>query len=232
MNKLLRMLRQRMYYRAFIDPRDEREVVTRFHRLYYDLHQFGRTWKQTSWLGAPALKCPLDLWIYQEIMAEVRPHLVVETGTAGGGSALFLASICDLLGHGRVVTIDVADAPGRPRHSRITYVQGSSVDPAVVEGVRRQIAPEDRVLVILDSDHRRDHVLAELRAYGPLVTRGSYLVVEDSNLNGHPVHPEHGPGPTEAMEIFLAESRVFEVDREREKFLLTFNPGGYLRRVG
>ena len=99
-------------------------ITDAFHRLYYD----SETWKQTTWLGQPVQKCPLDLWVYQEILVETRPDLIVETGTYLGGSARFLASVCDELGYGRIVTIDVLEHPGRPRHRRITYVNGSSTD--------------------------------------------------------------------------------------------------------
>jgi cephalosporin hydroxylase len=92
--------------------------------------------------------------------------------------------------------------------------------------------PEDRVLVILDSDHSRDHVLEEMRMYADLVTPDSYLIVEDTNVNGHPVFPEFGPGPMEAVDAFLAERSDFIIDRSREKLLMTFNPGGYLKKAG
>lgn len=208
-------------------------AIDAFHRLYYDLAQTGGTWKDTYWFGVGVQKCPLDLWIYQELLFDVRPHLIVETGTCDGGSAYFLASICDLLGQGRVWTIDLDTlrAPSWPKHPRITYVAGSSTDPDVVRRVRNEAAMADCVLVILDSDHSRDHVLAELEAYAPLVTRDSYLIVEDTNVNGHPVSPEFGPGPLEALEKFLPDHPEFEVDSSREKLLLTFNPRGFLRRV-
>jgi len=183
-----------------------------FHRSYYDSY----IWQDTRWLGVPAYKCPFDLWVYQEILTEQRPDVIVETGTADGGSALFLASVCDLLGCGRVVTIDLE---GR-----------SSVDPEVLREVRRGIGRRDRVMVILDSDHSRDHVLAELRTYSSLVTPGQYLVVEDTNVNGHPLVPDFGPGPAEAVAEWLTGREDFETDRSREKFGFTFNPGGYLRR--
>ena len=203
-------------------------VIEAFHRLYYDSHD--TTWKQTSWLGRTVRKCALDLWVYQEILVETRPDLIVETGTYLGGSALYLASICDILRHGKVVTVDVSAPGGRPRHRRITYVQGSSVDPEVVARVRRRARRAKRIMVILDSDHSRDHVLRELELYSPLVSVGCYLVVEDTNVNGHPVLPDHGPGPMEAVTEFLATTDDFEVDDAREKLLLTFNPSGYLRR--
>jgi cephalosporin hydroxylase len=203
------------------------EVIDSFHRLYYD----RRVWKDTFWLGVPALKCPLDLWVYQELMFEVKPSVIVECGTYDGGSAAFLASICDLLKRGRIITIDIELREGRPKHRRVKYFLGSSTAPETVDFVRREIRPRDTVLVILDSDHRRDHVLEEMRLYAPLVTAGSYLIVEDTNINGNPVYPAFGPGPMEAVQEFLSDRHDFEVDRSREKFFVTFNPGGWLRRV-
>lgn len=203
-------------------------LVDLFHKLYYDARE--RTWTNTRWLGHHVLKNPLDLWVYQEILHELRPGLIVETGTWAGGSALFLAGICDLLGHGRVVSIDINPSPALS-HPRITWFTGSSTDAATREAVAAFAAlATGPVLVILDSDHTRDHVLAEMRSFAPFVTPGSYLIVEDTNVNGHPVSPEHGPGPMEAVEQFLAECPDFAPDRTREKFFLTQNPGGYLRR--
>ena len=203
-------------------------IVDRFHRLYYDNRQ--TTWGETYWLGHHVLKCPLDLWVYQEIVFELRPDLIVETGTYRGGSALFLASLCELQGRGEVVTIDSAKQKGRPRQKRITYLTGSSTSEQVLRQVQRRAQGKKRVLVIVDSGHSQEHVLAELRAYAPLATPNSYLIVEDANLNGHPVDPEHGPGPEEAVAAFLAENDGFVRDFSREKLLLTFNPGGYLRK--
>jgi cephalosporin hydroxylase len=112
------------------------------------------------------------------------------------------------------------------------YVSGrSSVDVEVLNEVRRVAAGVSPVMVIADSDHAANHVLEELRQYAPLVTVGSYFIVEDTNLNGHPVIPALGPGPAEAVDIFLNESPNFVQDTACERFLLTFNPGGYLRRV-
>lgn len=156
--------------------------------------------------------------------------MIVECGTAEGGSAFFLASICDLLEHGSVLTIDIAEYPDRPEHPRITYLKGSSTDADVIRQVEKLVGEQAPVLVILDSNHERDHVLEELRLYRSLVSPGSYMIVEDSNVNGHPVEPAFGPGPTEALEQFLRESDEFVIDRTREKFFLTFNPGGFLRK--
>lgn len=217
---------------------DERRVVDAFADLYYRRWQAGGQTIVLSWLGYQTLKCPLDLWVYQELLTELRPDWIVECGTRFGGSALYLACLCDLLGHGRVVTIDTDAAlqPVRPTHPRIDYLVGSSTDPAIVARVKELTGAgtatiRGKILVILDSAHDRDHVLAELHAYAPLVPPGSYIVVEDSNVNGHPTNPEHGPGPWEAVDAFLAETDAFASDRARERFLLTMNPRGYLRRV-
>jgi cephalosporin hydroxylase len=208
------------------DHTEEKPVVEAFHRLYYD----SQVWSDTYWLGVPTLKCPLDLWVYQEIVREVKPNVIVETGTAQGGSALFLACMCDLVGLGKVITIDIEEKPGRPVHNRITYLLGPSTSDEIVRRVVQAIGDGDRVMVILDSDHRRDHVLAELAVYSKLVTPGSYLIVEDTNI-GHPVQAELVPGPREAVQEFLAANPDFVADSAREKFHLTFNPSGYLKKA-
>lgn len=205
------------------------QVKAAFHRLY---HQRGEhTYNSTYWLGAPAQKSPLDMWSFQEILYETKPDVLVEMGTFKGGSAYFFASIFDLLKHGRVVTVDIEEFKGKPQHERITYLLGSSTSAEIAAKVRSSILPGERVMVVLDSDHHRDHVLKELRLYNGLVTPGCYLVVEDTHFNGHPILPKFGPGPMEAVDEFLGTNAAFVRDRTRERFLLTFNPGGYLKRV-
>jgi cephalosporin hydroxylase len=189
----------------------------------------GRTWQDTWWLGAPVLKCPLDLWIYQELITRVRPDVIFEMGTHKGGSAFYMASICDLLDNGRIVTVDIRDKTDRPEHPRITYLTGSSTSPEIISRITEEAS--GNVMVILDSYHSRTHVLEELEAYGPLVTPGSYVIVEDTNMNGHPSNPKFGPGPWEAAEEFVGSHPEFSVDVDCEKFFLTFNPRGYLRRL-
>lgn len=226
----IRTLRGALYRRIAVHKEDERALVDEFHRLYFDARAFNMTWRNTFWMGHPILKCPLDLWLYQEILHRVRPAVVIETGTAFGASAHFIASMMDLVGTGRIITVDIEARAGRPAHPRITYVTGSSVAPEIVEQVRDLVGAAAPVLVLLDSDHARDHVLAELEAYSPMVTPGSYLIVEDTNLNGHPADPEFGPGPMEALDTFLSANPPFAHDTEMDKFFLTFNPRGYLRR--
>ena len=224
----LKKIRRLIYRRLFMNKKEEKECISRFHEMYYYSDVHGGS---TYWLGYSTLKNPLDCWIYQEILHEVKPDLIIETGTNRGGSALFLASICDLLNKGEVLTIDIEDYADMPVHDRITMLKGSSVSKQIFDRVKEKADNAQTVLVILDSDHRKDHVLEELRLYAPLVTTGSYLIVEDTNLNGHPVVPDFGPGPYEAVEDFLKEDNSFIVDREKEKFHLTFNPQGFLRKI-
>jgi cephalosporin hydroxylase len=223
--KVRKFVRQQVYG----NPLVSRWLTRHFHRLYY--YQREQTWRNTRYFGTDILKCPLDLWIYQELFHELRPDLIIETGTAFGGSAAYMASLCDLLDNGRIITIDALEREGRPQHPRVTYLSGFSTDAEIVSEVRSQVRPGDRVLVILDSDHSEANVIEELRSYHSLVTPGSYCIVEDSNINGHPVSREDGAGPMEAIHTFLAENDAFEIDRSREKFYLTFNPSGYLKRI-
>jgi cephalosporin hydroxylase len=210
---------------------DEQAIVDAFHRLYFETHDGAKRTLNVNWLGYRATKSPFDLWAYQEILVETRPELVVEAGTRLGGTSVFLASVFDLLGgDGRILTIDVNADPRLPKHPRIEYLTGSSLDGPIVERVRSAAAGK-RTMVILDSLHTAAHVGAELAHYADLVGVGCYLIVEDTNVNGHPVLPDYGPGPTEAVEAFLASTDRFVADRDRERFMLTLNPGGYLRRV-
>jgi cephalosporin hydroxylase len=219
-----------------LTPLTDQESVatTEFEKAYYDAWQNGRKAGRgtlsLSWFGYRTLKCPMDLWTYQEILVEVRPDVVIECGTRHGGSAYYFASIMDLLGHGRIFTVDIEALKGRPVHPRITYISGSSTDEAIVARLRRATAGK-RTMVVLDSDHSERHVANELVAYQDMVSVGSYLIVEDTNVNGHPVRPEHGPGPMEALDGFLATTDDFVVDADRERFMMTLNPRGFLRRV-
>lgn len=210
----------------FLDPMARRL----FHKLYYH-HYRHQTWEDTWWMGARVLKCPNDLWSYQELIHDTRPDLIIETGTFNGGSTLFFAQLLDILGNGRVISVDLEPQSGLPEHPRIEYRKDSSVSSETLAWVKEACSKAERVMVVLDSDHSRDHVLAECRAYAGFVTAGCFMVVEDGNVGGHPVYREHGPGPTEALNAFLAEDARFLPDPRRERFLMSFNPGGWLRRI-
>jgi cephalosporin hydroxylase len=214
-------------------PLDDRQqaIVDDFHRLYYEQRVEGRRTVILSWLGWRMLKCPFDLWTYQEIIVETRPQLIIECGTRFGGGALFLASLFDLLGGGgTVISIDTDTEPVRPTHPRIRYIAGSTTDPAIVAQVRAAAAGK-RTMVILDSDHSAAHVRNELATYPEFVTKGCYLIVDDTDIGGNPVWQDEDPGPMAAVVEFLASTDSFVADRDRERFMLTLNPNGFLRRV-
>lgn len=196
----------------------------------------ANVWKAMTWHGIRTLKLPSDIWNYQEIVFERRIEHVIETGTRHGGSALFFAEALAARGaKGPVVSIDVDGLSNQVRsHPGIHFLLGDSAAPATVERALGHLPPARAALfLILDSDHSREHVLRELRAWVPSLRSGDYLVVEDTIVNGHPVRPEHGPGPMEAIRDYLAEAPGLLVhDREREaKFGASFAARGHYVRA-
>jgi cephalosporin hydroxylase len=213
-------------------PVEIQVVIDDFHKALYH-HFMG-----VQWMGVQTLQTPMDMLAFQEILFEHRPDLVIETGSYQGGSALFLACMMDILDHGRVISIDLLPiwerltSAQRPEHDRITWLKGDSVSKEIRRRVQDEVDQARTVMVILDSDHSRGHVARELQAYAPMVSVGHYLIVQDTNLNGHPVNLEHGPGPWEAVAKFLEDQAgAFAIDVSREKWLVSFNPGGFLIRV-
>lgn len=220
----------------------EQEIADAFHRLTYEAARRQLTWHAARWKGYQVFKHPIDLWHYAELLWEVKPRTVIETGTAEGGSALYFADLLESYGvRGySVITMDIRGlSPRWPAHERIFYVPGwdsakglPRVGRALPGGPDISLGQrlESPVLVVLDSDHSEAHVRAELDAFAGLVTEGSYLVVEDSNVNGHPVLQDHGPGPLEALEAWLPEHPEFRQDQARvQRQLLSYHT--WLRRV-
>ncbi len=201
--------------------------------FFEDLVAKTRNFGAISWLGYPIWQNVLDLWTIQETIAAVRPGLLVECGTNRGGSSLFFAHLFDLMGRGEVVTVDIARLH-ELSHPRVTYLIGSSVAPEILEEVRRRAAAAaGPVMVILDSDHSRDHVRQELACYAPLVTPGSYCLVQDGVIDTLRPFRRDRPGPLPAIEEFLRSTTEFELDAERtDRFLITHHPKGWLRRKG
>ena len=207
-----------------------REQVNELTRLANQVYFRAGVFNRTYWMGHKAAKCPMDMWIYQELMFALKTDLVIETGTWMGGSALYFAHLLDMMGRGQVITVDIQPQPGRPKHDRIDYLEGSSTDDRIVERIGNKAAEFESVLVILDADHHADFKLEEMKRYAPMVTPESYLIAEDSCFDHFPTWPEFGPGPARAVNDFLQINQDFEVDRRQERHMITFCPRAYLKR--
>jgi cephalosporin hydroxylase len=204
-----------------------------------------------SWLGRPIIQLPDDMLRIQEAIWQVRPDVIIETGIAHGGSLIFYASLFEMLGNGRVIGLDIdirahnrAAIEAHPMMKRITMIEGSSVAADVVAQVKSLIAPTDTVMLILDSNHARDHVAAELAAYADLVTPGSYILSQDGVMQlvaGSPRAPADWAtdNPITAVRAFLAARPDFELAHPPRPFDETLDtpecshhPVGWLRRKG
>jgi cephalosporin hydroxylase len=191
----------------------------------------NRIMTQSRYFGIQAWKSPLDFWVYQEVLWELKPDVIIEIGNHRGGSTLALAHLCDALGSGRIVGVDISHAEVAESvrsHPRICLVEGDAC--AVFNRVAALIRPEESVLVIEDSSHTFDNTLRILQTYAPLIQPGGYFIVEDGICN-HGLQGGPFPGPYEAVEQFVNNHPAFVIDRSREAFLLTWNPKGYLLRV-
>jgi cephalosporin hydroxylase len=236
---------------------EEKRIRTEGYADDVEFQALSRAWRNMalkrrytygfSWLGRPMIQLPTDALAIQELIWTCKPTVVIETGIAHGGSLVLSASILALLGEsGRVIGIDIdirdhnrAALEAHPLFDWIELVEGSSVAPDTVERVRDSIVADDRVLVILDSNHTHAHVLAELNAYGPMVAPDSYCVVFDTFVEEMP--EEHvwegrpwgiGNSPMSAVKEWLSTHPEFEVDRSIEHRLMTTSaPSGFLRRV-
>jgi cephalosporin hydroxylase len=220
------------FHRQKLEAETPHSIAEKFQTLYYE----SDIWRNTTWLGIGSQQTPGDNWTMQEVIYETQPDFIIETGTMFGGTTLFYASVLSQVNSsGKVITIDVEPrtegASKSPLWQRyVELIVGSSVDPKVTDHIAQEVRGK-KVLVTLDSLHTRDHVLKEMEIYSQLVTPGSYLVVQDTNINGHPVFPGFGPGPAEAVQQFLRTHDNFAADHTREKFMMTFYPGGWLKRT-
>ena len=210
------------------------DLVGEFNDLYYS----GGTGGDLNWRGMPMIKNPCDIWMIVELFQNLRPSVIIETGTHMGGSASFYADMLKVLDiKADVITIDINPKwTFEPTTKNIHSIVGYSTDADSVSAVDRIVrgvlgSRPGHVLVMLDSEHSEANVFAELNIYSKFVTLGSYLIVEDTNVNGHPSLPSHGAGPWEAAEKFLEQNAEFQRDPECQRFLLTYNPGGWLKRV-
>jgi len=235
----------------------QREVTSNIESLGKDkdLQALSRVWVREitphkyaynfTWMGRPIIQFPQDMMAMQEIIWNVRPDLIVETGIAHGGSIIYYASLLELLGHGEVIGIDVdirawnrEAIEGHPMSKRLHMIEGSSIDPAIVARVR-ECAAGKRAIVVLDSNHTHDHVLAELKAYAPIVCVSGYCVVMDTLIEDMPgslLGKDRawglGNNPKTAVQEFLNIHSEFEADKAIDsKLLISVAPGGYLKRV-
>jgi cephalosporin hydroxylase len=200
-----------------------------------------------SWMGAPIIQMPSDIIALQEVIWKHKPDVIVETGVARGGSLIFFASLLTLLGKGKVIGVDIDirahnrdTIENHPMNSRITLIQGSSISDETLINVKAEIPENSKVMVVLDSDHSKEHVLNELKVYAPLVSEGQYLVVADTILGFFtkeqtPVARSKvwypGNEPYAALCEFLQTNTDFEIDPEiNGKLIVGSSPGGYLRR--
>jgi cephalosporin hydroxylase len=215
---------------ARLSAEKQREMMKLFHEI--------PVWSEMWFENVKIEKNPLDLWMMQQMIYELQPEFIVETGTWRGGSALYWAYTLNGLGltKSRVITVDiqnaVENAAAHPLWKKyVTFFQASSTDPKVVAQIAALVKGH-KTIITLDSDHHADHVLNELHHYAPLVPSGSYLIVEDTHIDALPSQPGFGPGPAMAVETFLNEplGKNFQRDLSREAFLMTFNPGGWLKR--
>lgn len=223
------------------------EVFKRSLDMMVDLDRYDYSYLW-SWLGVPIIQFPADVMATQEVVWKTRPDVIIETGVARGGSVIFMASLLEIIGKGKVIGVDIdIRAHNRdtiethPMSRRIDLIEGSSVSDETLAEVRARIPEGASVMVVLDSDHSRDHVLAELRAYAPLVTKGCYMVVADTavgHLDADKAPKKRskiwykGDEPLAALNLFLQETDAFEVDAEiNGKLVLSSSPGGYIVRT-
>jgi cephalosporin hydroxylase len=169
------------------------------------------------------------------VIFETKPTVLIETGSFAGGSSLFFAHQFDTMGlDGRIISIDTQPhGPPLATHERICFIRGSSVDWAVGKKVRSLLEPSDKVMAIFDSNHTTEHVYKEMLAYWRAVSVGCYMIVQDTNLGGNPVVNDvvPGEGPAGAVKRFLAENDCFQIDKSKERYYMTFYPGGWLRKI-
>jgi cephalosporin hydroxylase len=198
-----------------------------------------------TWMGRPIIQYPQDMIAMQEIIWDIKPDLIIETGIAHGGSLIFYASLLELIGSGEVLGVDIdirehnrKEIENHPMYKRIKMIQGSSIAEETIEQVKAHAAGKSKVLVLLDSNHTHDHVLSEMQLYSPFVSVGSYLVVfdtivehmPDDYLPGRPW--KVGDNPKTAVLEFLKSNDQFEIDRSVDnKVLISVAPEGYLKRV-
>jgi cephalosporin hydroxylase len=201
---------------------------------------------EVSWLGIPIIQNPYDMILMQELIFDVKPDLIIETGIAHGGSLIYYASLLELLGEGRVIGIDIDIRPHNrrllerhPMIKRVSMIEADSTSPTLIKKLAKEVKKHKKVMVCLDSLHSYKHVLEELRLYSPFVTVGSYIVVFDTampkfaGLKGtKKIYKDYKTdNPLMAVKQFLKENKNFKIDKTYNKFFVSNCPDGFLKRI-
>lgn len=203
------------------------------HQYHRHIHAKNNSVNQPRWRGIKVIKNPQDMILYAQVIFENKPTVIIETGTFHGGSSLFFADMLSLFGGKQVITVDLFPIHEQPHferppdpHPLITYLLGSSIDDSIIPILQSKISPDDRVMVVLDACHTKEHVAEELRMYAPLVTPGQYLVVEDCYVDRTEPH-----SPYCAVEDFLKDSACFIRQNLEDQFVFAVTRGGWLWKV-
>jgi len=235
------------------DLRKANYVKTKKNKETDTLQNIGNKWVEVSfknrlsmdvdWLGVPIIQTPEDMILMQELIFKTKPDVIIDCGIAHGGSLIYYASLLELLGKGRVIGIDIdirdhnrEVIKNHPMSKRIEMIEGNSIDSLTLKKVGKRLGSDERILVCLDSNHKKSHVLEELRCYKGFIRPDMYIVVFDtvtSSLADKGLLDESfkNNGPKEAIEEFLRENKCFEIDESYNKLYVSYNPNGYLRRV-
>ena len=238
---------------AFIEERKDRikkngnnEVLKAAAKAFNNASNSAQYSYNFSWMGRPIIQYPQDMIAMQELIWEIKPDLIIETGIAHGGSLIYYASILELIGYGEVLGIDIdirehnkQEIEKHPMFKRIQMIQGSSIDDKIVQEVAKFASGKQKIMVCLDSNHTHDHVLNVMNMYSPFVSKNSYLVVFDTivedlpeNYFGQNRHWGIGNNPKTAVQEFLENNKDFTIDSSIDnKLLISVAPSGYLKRI-
>lgn len=231
------------YVLAVPEDKKDHQQLTELGSKWVSLMAKNRIQYEIEWFGIPIIQSPEDIVLMQEIIYKVRPDVILDIGIAHGGSAVFYSSMLELLGKGRVIAVDIdirkhnRDVVEKhPFFDRIELIEGSSISDEIVNLVKSKIKPHETVLISLDSNHTRDHVLEELRKYWPLIPIGSYFIVfdtvtSDMAKSGAAEASYIDNGPLEAVNLFLKENSHFEIDKHYNKLFISHSRDGFLKRI-
>lgn len=203
--------------------------------MLYVLHRGEGPYKgRITWMGQLVHKNPVDMWVLQEIIFAVKPQVIVEIGSEVGGSTLYFAHLLDIIGEGKVISIDISRTYFKAKHPQIIVLTGDSSSPEVIKETHR-LCKNKRVLINHDGDHHTEQVFKDLNAYSDLVSLGSYFTIEDGAVDIYEPEdlkiPMHGSGPLPAIREFLKTHPEFIIDNSAERYIATLYPQGFLKRI-